>query len=326
VAVQTIEALKPVYLIFGDEELLLERALRRLKDRIAEVADLDFNYEAFEGESADASAVVAAANTLPFASDRRLVIVRSVDRMPAAGQHMLADYAKDPAPTACVVLVARKMRKDSKLFKAVDALGGVAEYKAPRKSEYPSWVAQLFTAKGRTITHDGAVALVRAVGRDLRRLETEADKLLAYVGDRTAVTRDDVVSVVAETAPVSVFDFLNAVGARECAAALALLDDLLADGQDLMGVHAMTVRHLRTLVSARALADRGASQGDVQRGIGMADWQARTALEQARRFSAAELSAALRGAAALEARMKSGQGEPRVLFEVWLARLCRSES
>ncbi len=239
---------------------------------------------------------------------------------------MLAEYAKDPAPTACVVLVASRIRKDSRLYKAVQALGGVAEYKAPRRSEYPSWVVDLFASKGHVMSHDGASALVRAVGRDLRRLETEAEKVIAYAGDRKDLSRDDVASVVAQTAPVSVFDFLNAVGARECVGALTLLGDLIADGQDLMGVLAMTVRHLRTLVSARALIDRGANQAEVQRAIGMADWQARTAMEQGRRFTAEELSRALRDAATLEAKMKSGQGDPRVLFEVWLVGVCRQRS
>lgn len=305
--------------------MLLDRALHRLKDRIAKVADLDFNYEAFDGESADASMVVAAANTLPFASERRLVVVRGVDRMNAASQGVLAEYAKDPSPSTCLVLVARKMRKDSKLHKAVAALGGVAEYQAPRKSEYPAWVVDLFASKGRKISYDGAAALVRAVGRDLRRLETEAEKIIAYTGERTDLSRDDVVSVVAETAPASVFDFLNAVCARECAPALELLDDLISDGQELAGIHAMTVRQIRTLISTRAILDRGGTKADVQRDVGMADWQARNAIEQAQRFTAEELARALRDAAGLEAQMKSGAADARVLFEIWLVQLCRGD-
>lgn len=323
--VKSVDELKPVYLIFGDEELLLERALLRLRERISKVADLDFNYDSFEGESAAASSAIAAANTLPFASDRRLVVVRSVDRMSAADQAALAEYARDPAPTACLVLVARKIRKDSKLYRAVDALGGVAEYRPPRKSEYPTWVVDLFARKGRKMTIDGATALVAAMGRDLRRIESEADKIVAYAGERPELTREDVERVVVATAPVSVFDFLGALGARECARALELLDDLVANGEEILGIHAMTVRHLRTLISTRALLDRGAGQADVQRAVGMADWQARNAIEQARRFSAEELSASLRGAAEVERLIKSGQGEAQVLFEVWLASLCRRD-
>lgn len=301
---------------------MLDRALRRLRDRVAEVADLDFNYEAFDGESADPHAVVAAANTLPFASERRLVVVRSVDRMDAAAQAVLTEYAQNPATTACLVLVAKKMRKDSKLYRTVDALKGVAEYKAPQRNEYTKWVTDLFAARGRRINADGAQALVRTVGRDLRRLETEAEKILAFAGDRVDLDRDDVESVVVGTTPVTVFDFLNALGARQCARALQLLDDLTANGEELMGIHAMTLRHLRQLIGVRALLDRGAGQQEVARGVGMADWQAKNAIEQAKRFTATELSRSFRDAATMEAKMKSGQGEPQVLFEVWLASVC----
>lgn len=318
-----VEDLLPLYLIYGEEDLLLDHALRRLRDRIAEVADLDFNYEAFSGESADALAVVAAANTLPFASERRLVVVRDVDKMNAQNQAVLAEYAKDPAPSACLVLVAHKMRKDSKLLKAVAASGWAFEYKAPTRAEYPARVVDIFATKGRTISLDAASALVRAVGRDLRHLDTEADKIVAYVGERTNVTRGDVEAMVIQTSPPSVFDFTNALGSRQCARALEVLNELLAEGEEPHGVSAMAVRHIRTLISVRAVIDRGGSKVDVQRDVGMAEWQARTAIEQARNFTPHELSRALGDAAAMDAKMKTGRGEPRVLFEQWTIALCK---
>ena len=323
-AVKGLEDLKPVYLIYGEEELLLERALHRLRNRIGEVADLTFNYESFDGESADPGAVIAAANTLPFASERRLVVVTDVQKMNAAAQAQLAAYVADPSPSTCLVLVASKLRKDSKLLKAVAAIGGAAEYKAPKRHEYPGWVVEHFASRGRTLTRDGAETLVRSVGRDLRRLETETEKIISFVGDRTQISREDVVSVVAETAPVSVFEFLDAVGARECGRALELLDDLIRGGEEVHGIHAMTMRHLRTLTSVNALLGRGADTGTMMREVGMADWQLRNVTPQARRFEPGELSAALREAAEIEARMKSGRGEPRLLFERWLVELCRA--
>ena len=99
--------LKPVYLIYGEQELLLDRAVRRLRDRLSEAADLDFNMETFDGAEVTAQEVVNAANTMPFMSDKRLVVVRDVDKMVADDLARLADYAKDPAPYTCLVLVAR---------------------------------------------------------------------------------------------------------------------------------------------------------------------------------------------------------------------------
>lgn len=278
---------------------------------------------AFDGETADAEEIVAVANTLPFDSDKRLIVVRNVDRMPAAGQGVLAEYAASPSPLACLVLAAAKVNRGSRLYKAVDRLGGVAEYKAPKRSEYPGWVADYVAQRGRSIDRAGAEALVRAVGHDLRRLVTEADKVIAFAGDGGALSAADVEAVVAGTAPVSVFELLDAIGARECQAALARLDRLLAAGEPLLGVHAMVLRHIRTLASARALLDRGLSERGIARELGLPDWLARNAARQARRFEPAELVRALRGAAEVEAALKSGSVEERVAYERWLAGVCR---
>ena len=48
-ASQDLASLKPVYLIWGGESVLLDRAVDRLRSRLAAVADLDFNLDVFDG-------------------------------------------------------------------------------------------------------------------------------------------------------------------------------------------------------------------------------------------------------------------------------------
>jgi len=309
--------LKPVYLIYGSEPLLLDRAVRRLKDRLAKVADLDFNMETFDGDSASADEVTNAANTMPFMSERRLVIVRGVDKLSAADQAALAAYAKDPAPYTALVLVAAKVNRGSKLYKAVDALGGASEYPAPKRGEYPSEVTKLFSEHGKRISGPAARALVDAVGRDLRRLDTEVDKVVAYVGDRATVDVDDVSAVVSAGA-VTVFEFLDAMGSRDPGTALRLLSRLLGAGESVHGVLAMSVRHVRNLLGARALMDRRARVEEMAPALGMAPWQVRNVVDQASNFTQGELKKALCDAAATEAELKSGAVDGSIVFERWV--------
>jgi len=309
--------LKPVYLIFGSEQLLLDRAVRRLKERFAKVADLDFNLETFDGDSASADDVTNAANTMPFMSDRRLVIVRGVDKMSAADQGVLADYAKDPAPYTALVLVATKVNRGSRLYKAVDALGGASEYPAPKRGEYPAEVTKLFAEHGKRASADAARALVEAVGRDLRRLDSEVDKVVAYVGDRATVDVKDI-RAVASVGDVSVFEFLDALGSRDAGMALRLLGRLLGAGESVHGILAMGVRHIRSLLGARALMDRRTRVEEMAPALGMAPWQVRNVVGQAGNFTQTELSCALRAAAATEAELKSGAMDGAIVLERWV--------
>lgn len=313
--------LKPVYLIYGSEELRLEQALARLKRLVEEVADLDFNMDTFDGENADADDVIAAANTLPFASERRLVIVKNVDKMNKDALEAFAAYSGDPSPTTVLVLVAAKLAKNTRLFKAVDKLGGAAEYAAPRKADYPSEVRGMFESKGKRISGDAAELLVASVGYDLRRLAAEVDKTISFVGDKADISRQDIEDVVATTASTSVFEFVDAIADRNVGRSMRLLGLLLGEGESVYGLHALTLRRLRDLIAVGALDERGVSLGGIAKELGRPDWQLKRLPRQARAFRAGELVDLLRAAAESEAQMKTSR-DSRLVFERLVMRIC----
>jgi DNA polymerase-3 subunit delta len=314
--------LKPVYLIYGTEDLLLAQALARLTGRVSDVADLDFNFESFDGESANADDVIAACNTFPFLSEKRLVVVKSVEKMNKDGQDVLAKYAENPSLTTVLVLVAAKLAKNTRLFKAVAKTGGAAEYAAPKKPEYPREVQRLAADRGKKMSLEAAELLVSAVGYDLRKLSVELDKAVSFVGDKEELGRDDIEQVVSSTAPTSVFEFVDALSNRDGRTSLRLLADLLGDGESVYGIHAMSLRAVRDLIAARALIDRGnGSLSEIARAVGRPDWQVKNLPRQARAFSAEELVDIIRSAAETEAQMKTSR-DPRLAFERWLVKVC----
>lgn len=319
--------LKPVYLIYGDQEFLLQNAIDRLRKRVIDAGGFEFDIDVFDGESASADAVLSSANMLPLMAEKRLVILKHADKLSTSELGVLADYCAAPNPAATLVLVCAKLAKNLRIYKAVDSLGGVAEYKAPSKKDFPRAVVQLFAERGKKIGVDAAEALVRAVGYDLRHVDTEINKVIAFLGDKQTLSRGDIEQVMLETAPVSVFDFLDALGARDINRALALFSRQMQAGESIYGIHAMTMRHLRNLIAVRAMLQRS----DVPRnadaiaraiGVGMQAWQARNLIRQAERFTSQELVDGLRQAASLEAEMKTGR-TPRLAFEMWLISVCQ---
>lgn len=313
---------KSAYLIFGEQDLLLESALEQLKRALGEVADLDFNMETFDGESADVDMVVSACNTLPFASERRLVIVRGVEKMSKDATDRLVAYLADPAPTTILALVAKKIAKNTRLYKAVEKLGGLIAREAPKPSEYPRRVQEMFARKGKRVSLEGAELLVNSVGRDLRRLDVEVDKAVAFAGDRTELTETDIREVTATTARAKAYELGGAIAERNCAQALALVNRLLGDGESVYALHAIALRQVRDLIVARAVLDRGdGSTYEIARAVGRPDWQVKNLGRQARGFDADELVDALRGAAATEAEMKTSR-DARLAFERWIVGVC----
>lgn len=314
--------LKPVYLIVSEQDFLLRQAVDRLKGRVAEVADLDFNMETFDGDGASGDAIVAACNTLPFASDYRLVIVKNAEKLAKEASDALVAYATDPAPTCVLALSAAKLAKNTRLYKAVDKLGGVVERKQPKGAQFLRGVVSLAEDRGKRLSAEGAEAFVAATGEDLQRVSAELDKLVAYIGDRPEITREDIESVVAGTAKTKVWEFAEAIADRDCRRSLLLASTLLDDGESVFGLHAMAVRTVRDLIAARSMLDRGQGSAAQLSGVlGRPEWQLRRLPRQARAFGPGELVELLRAAAAGEAQMKTSQ-DARLVFERWIVKMC----
>src|SRR5215218_6405612 len=103
--------LKPVYLITGADRPKIQRALRRLRDRIGEDAVELLSANETGGEDA-----VAACNSMGLlGGGQRLVIVEDVDRWKAADVKAIASYLANPAPDTVLALVAAELKKDSAL-------------------------------------------------------------------------------------------------------------------------------------------------------------------------------------------------------------------
>jgi DNA polymerase-3 subunit delta len=313
---------KPVYLIFGEQDLLLEQALDKLKSEVGQVADLDFNMETFGGESADADDIVAACNTLPFASERRLVVVLGVEKLSKEATDTLVDYVTSPSPTTILALVAKKIAKNTRLYKAVEKLGGLIERAAPKAWELPSRVQDMFARKGKRVTLEGAEMLVAAVGKDMRRLAIEVEKAVAFTGERTELTAEDIGQVVSTTAKAQAWEIQTTLANRDCAGSLRLVDRLLSDGESVFGLQALALRQIRDLITARALLDRGdGSVPEIARALGKPDWMVKNLPRQARGFTSEQLVDILRAAAEGEAQMKTSR-DSRLVFERWIVKVC----
>ena len=246
--------LKPIYLIYGDKKVI-EDALGRLKKRILSSIDLEFNFDRFNGSEARASDIIQAANTLPFMSDKRLVIVRDADRLPADDILKIAKYAENPSPTTCLVLVAASANKTSRIYKAIERNGEIAEYKL---NESPlSWIKKQFGERGKLVSDAVARYLLQMIGTDLLRLNTEIEKISLYhTGDRI-VNADEIEPIVAKSSETSIFDLADWIGERNIARAIETMNYLLQQKESPLSMLALISRHFRLILRTKVWVENG---------------------------------------------------------------------
>lgn len=310
-------ALISAYLVVGEDALRRDVVVKRLRARIAKLGDLEFNHDVFEGETATGLEIVSACDTMPFMSDMRLVEVNNVDKLKKADSEALVAYLANPNDTTVLCLVSEKLAKNTRLYKAVAAVGkqAVIECAPKKRNELPKVVRDMAVGHGVVFSDRAANALIDLVGENTVALDAEVRKIaLAHTG-KDPVSDKEVHALVVRTAEAKPWEFVDAVSARDLPKALTLLSRMeSASPYSLIG---MCTRRMRELVCAQSMAARGLGQAGVAKALKLPDWRVKNHIAWSRNYSKSELVRALRLARDTERKMKSGTDADQA-FMSWL--------
>lgn len=309
----------PAYLIVGADELKREFVLGRLVERMAKLGDLDFNKDVFEGAAATPDELVGACNTLPFMSERRLVIVHNADKLKKPASEALVSYLEAPNDTTVLALVAEKLAKSTRLHKAVAKIGKNAIIDCAPKSarELPAQVRQFASSRQVSITQAAAEELISLIGESTVHLDGEIAKMAVALGKGATIDVPEVQTYVARVAEPKSWHLADAMAARDARACAELLARMST--QSPFGLLTMCVNRIRDLLVAKELSGQGA--GAIASALGKPEWQVKNLPCWADGFSEPELEAALVSAASCDQAMKTG-ADQQLAFERWVLEVC----
>ncbi len=259
----------PAYAIYGAEVFLRSRAMADLIDGIVGHADRSLALSEYDGSETDVSLanVLDDLRTLPFLTDRRLVIVREADAFITRYRQELEDYLDSPSTTGVLLLDCKSLPSNTRLHRRIAAIGEVIECKPLKAAAVPAWlIRHCQETCGKRLDARAAALLCDQIGADLGLLAAEIQKLALYVGDRPAIVADDVEKLTGRCREEQVWDILSAVGAGDRARALTLWEevwqtDRAASARAVAGL-AYTVRRLLT---AKKAQEAGASMGELSK-------------------------------------------------------------
>jgi DNA polymerase-3 subunit delta len=213
----------PVYFFHGEDDYLKDARTRDLVEAAIDPATRDFNLEIRRGNELDTETLDSLLSTPPMLAERRVVVVRDVDKLKKDARTLLLRYLERPAPDTVLVLVAPASAKADKPL--VDRSTAV-EFAPLTGDRLPRWVTyQAETTLGRRITPDAVTLLVEAVGADLSQLAVELEKLASFATD--TIDEHAVAAVVGVRRAESLGALLDAVAAKEAGTALGLVAGVL---------------------------------------------------------------------------------------------------
>jgi DNA polymerase-3 subunit delta len=279
------------YIFHGDDEHSKREYLSQLQEKLGDMALVELNTTRFDGRSLSFSALQHACESVPFLSDRRLVIVDDLLlNKPEYLDELVLYVEKLPATTRLVFWESRLLKKNHPLILLAQQSdqGYVKLFKRLEVRELPQWIQHRISERGGRISSRAAHMLAINVGNDLALLDNEIEKLVLYKGAEQ-IEVDDISLLCPFVAEASIFDLVDALGSRHRRTAAELLQSKIADGTDPGRLFYMITRQYRLLIQAKELAVSDSRPDEISRVLNIPAFVASKLIQQSQNYSLEQL-------------------------------------
>jgi DNA polymerase-3 subunit delta len=231
-----------------------------------------------------------------------------------------------PYPTACLVLSSTHKKGLEKVQEEAETRGGLVQFNAPTERDAPRWLQMRARQYQKLLSPQAASCLVDQLGVDLFRLQSELEKLVAYVGDRDHIDLGDVKEAVISQRSFTVFELLRYVSQGQTRQAISSLRNLLLAGEHPLGILALLARQIRLMWQAKDGATRQLPPAELCKKLGLSPSVVNSYTQQAQSFSEEELYRILCIIRDTDLAVKSTSTAPQLLLEALVLRLCRTKA
>ncbi|MFT4146162.1 MAG: DNA polymerase III subunit delta [Mobilitalea sp.] len=306
---------KQYYLLYGSEEYLKKLYRDKLKNALLPDGG-DMNYSYYEGTGIDVRKIAEDAQTLPFFSDRRLILIENSHLF--KNQSDLSELISQIPESSVVVFVETEIDKRSKLFKLVRDHGTVSEMNGMDEQNLKLFVASLLEQEGKKITETSILYLLDRTGTDMMNICNEVEKIISYTIGREIITTADIDAVVTAQVQGKIFQMIDAIAGKQSNKALMLYYDLLSVREKPMSILYLIIRHFNILMQAKNLQALGYNSSSISEKVGVPPFAVNKYLAQAKNFNTKRLKEALEFGTDVEEQIKTGRMVEKIGVELFI--------
>jgi DNA polymerase-3 subunit delta len=312
----------PLYLVIGEEELLVERAVHAAVAAV-HLADPEAEHRRVRAAQLTDAELAELASPSLFAEGRVLVL----DAVHEAGKDIadaIVDYLRDPPDGLVIVVVHNGSARAKPVLEAARAAGAAVTEcpRMTRPSDREAFIRDEVRRLGGRADSAAVAALIETVGTDLRELAAAVGQLAADTGG--AVTEQAVRRYHRGKAEVTGFVVAEKAITGDRAAAMEALRWAMLLGVPHVLVADALADAVRTVTKVSSAG--GGDPHRLAQQLGMPPWKVRKALGQARGWRPAALARAMAVVAEVNADVKGVAADPDYALQRAVLRICDARS
>ena len=311
-----------VYLLTGDEGYLIYQAGKMLKDALVHEGD-EMNYTRYVEGKIDLAQVADLASTFPFFQEKRLLFFQQTNII-KTGKDEFLHILEGLPETTCIIISEPEVDKRSRTYKWIRKNGYVAEFLKKNQKEdiLLKFLVRLLGQAGKKIRQEDARYILSLVGEDMFRIRTEAEKLIAYLGEEEIISREAIDEIISPQIQDKIFDMVTALAQKNQKQALAYYHDLVLLHEAPMHILYLIIRQYRILAVIKSMQALHKPDGEIAKAAGIPPFSIKRYGSQLRLYKEEQLEDCLEKAVKLEEEIKTGILPDQVGLEMLLIRLC----
>jgi len=196
-----------LHVLVGEDDFSIRQSLEQIKKSIGDASALMTNTTVLDGRQVTLEQLRGACGTVPFLSEKRLVIIEGLlERFDPGGRatkkkssrkkdrqdefKAIADCIGQLPEFTELVLISGKINDRNPLFRELSAMTKINSFPLLREPQLRQWIERRVAGAGGSISPQAVVLLVRFVGSDLWIMANEIDKLILFAGSRRIEEED----------------------------------------------------------------------------------------------------------------------------------------
>jgi len=307
------------YLFYGTEQYLKTRYMNLLKKTILETSAETMNLYIFEGNKQTISTILDSADTLPFLSEKRLIIVKESELFQTGRKNdaeKMADYIKTIPNTTCILFLENAVDKRGKLYKNILKYGYIVEMNGLSEKELLYWIVRECKKNKFQIETKTAAYLLYVVGAEMIQLEKEIKKLGSFLPENAQATSYDIDIICTKSLETKIFDLLNKMINGQTKEAITIYYNLILMKESPLMVLSMIIRQFRMILQCKMLLEQGKLQNQIAQKMGLRDFMVKQYIQQSKYFNAKQLREALEFCLQTDINIKTGKWESELAIEL----------
>jgi len=253
--------LSPIYLFIGEESYLIDLCLKKTEKFLA-VNDL--NKEIFYASEVCVEDILNSLKTLPFLNDKRMIVVKAINKIKAVDAEKLISYLSNIVETSCLVLLySDNLNKETLIKrrefvdKCINSENCVSvDCRKRFKNEINEFIRSEFALRGKFVTDDVILKITDENDTSLLNISNEIERLSLFVGkNKKDVTRDDLEKISGYAIKESAHALSLNLESKDLEKSVFCLEKLVNMGEEPLILLSVISSSIRRMLNAKSMLE-----------------------------------------------------------------------